>query len=77
MLFGPENAPLSLQRAVDSIVSRLKWPIALVCLHDLIVYSEFVTKHLVHVRTVLAVLQNAGVALKLSECSFSEIRFRT
>lgn len=34
------------------------------------VYSRYVTKYSVHMRTVLALFQNAGVALKFSMCSF-------
>lgn len=77
MPFELKNAPASFQRAVDIIMSRVKRQSALVYLDDIIVYSKSVTKHLVHVRTMLTLLRNAGVALNLSKCFFLTIRCHT
>lgn len=77
MPFELKNAPASFQRAVDIIMSRVKRQSALVYLDDIIVYSKSVTKHLVHVRTMLTLLRNAGVALNLSKCFFLTIRRHT
>lgn len=46
----------------------MKWQFALVQLDNIIVYSKFVTEHLIHVRIVLALLRNAVVLLKFPKC---------
>ena len=46
MPFGLKNAPTTFQRAVDIILSRVKWDTALVYLDDVIVYSRTVTEHI-------------------------------
>ena len=46
MPFGLKNAPATFQRAVDIILSRVKWETALVYLDDVIVYSRTVTEHM-------------------------------
>lgn len=43
---------------------------ALVYLEDTFVYRRSVTKHLIHVRTVLALLQNAGRDTELLKVRF-------
>lgn len=70
MPFGLKNAPATFQRAIDIILSKVKWQYALVYLDDVIIYSKSVEDHFAHVRTVLTLLQNAGVSLKLNKCSF-------
>ena len=72
MPFGLKNAPATFQRAVDIILSRVKWKTALVYLDDVIIYSKTVTEHFAHVREVLRLLRDAGVSLKLSKCAFFE-----
>lgn len=47
-----------------------KWKTALVYLDDVIIYSRTVEEHLTHVRTVLDLLKEAGVTLKLRKCEF-------
>ena len=70
MPFGLKNAPATFQRAVDIILSRVKWQYALVYLDDVIVYSKTIKEHFIHVQTVLQLLRDAGVSLKLAKCSF-------
>ena len=70
MPFGLKNAPATFQRAVDIILFRVKWETALVYLNDVIVYSQTVTEHMMHVREVLRMLHTAGVSLKLAKCAF-------
>ena len=73
VLFGLKNAPATFQRAVDIILSRLKWETALVYLDDVIVYSRTVTEHMAHVPEVIRLLHTAGVSLKLAKCAFFDI----
>lgn len=70
MPFGLKNAPATFQRAVDIILSRVKWRFALVYLDDVIIYSKTVEDHFRHVREVLSMLSVAGITLKLRKCNF-------
>ena len=70
MPFGLKNAPATFQRAVDIIVSRVKWETALVYFDDVIVYLRTVTEHMAHVREVLRLLHTEGVSLKLAKYTF-------
>ena len=70
MPFGLKNAPATFQRAIDIILSRVKWQYALVYLDDVIIYSKSFEEHIVHVRTVLTLLSKAGISLKLKKCEF-------
>ena len=70
MPFGLKNAPATFQRAVDIVLSRVKWQYALVYLDDVIVYSKTLREHFSHMRTILSLLQDAGVSLKLPKCHF-------
>jgi len=65
--FGLVNAPASCQRALDIILSGLRWQTCLVYLNDLIVFSWTVDDHIRHLREVLLLLGNAGVSLKPSK----------
>lgn len=70
MPLGLKNALTSFQRAVSSILSRVRWKFDLVHLEDIIVYLKSVSDHLVHVRTALALIQSGGVTMKLSRGFF-------
>jgi len=62
------NAPASCQRALDIILSGLRWKTCLVYLDDVIVFSRTVDDHIWDLREVLLLLENAGVSLKPSKC---------
>lgn len=70
MAFGLKNAPASSVHAVKTILSSIKWQLTLVYQDGIPVYLKSVSDNLGHVRTVLTLLQNAKVALKLSTCTF-------
>ena len=70
MPFGLRNAPATFQRALDIILSRVRWQTCLIYLDDVIVFSHTVAEHLRHVDEVLTLLRAAGVTLKLSKCRF-------
>ena len=70
MPFGLRNAPATFQRAVDVILAGIKWQHCLVYLDDVIVFSNSVERHMVHVDHVLTLLRSAGVSLKLKKCNF-------
>jgi hypothetical protein len=68
--FGLRNAPETFQRAIDIILSGVKWKTCLVYLEDVIVLSGSRSAHLAHVAEVLTLLGNAGLSLKLKKCHF-------
>ena len=68
--FGLRNAPATFQRAMDIILSRVRWKSVLVYLDDIIVFSQGVSQHLKHLETVLSLLKEAGITLRLQKCSF-------
>ena len=70
MPFGLKNAPATFQRAVDIILSQVRWQYAPVYLDDVIVYSKTLQEHFTHMRTILGMLKGAGVSLKLPKCHF-------
>jgi Reverse transcriptase (RNA-dependent DNA polymerase) len=70
MPFGPRKAPATFQRAIDIILSGLKWPTCLVYLDDIIIYSTSREDHSHHVDEVLTTLGRAGLSLKLKKCHF-------
>jgi hypothetical protein len=68
--FGLRNAPGTFQRAVDIILSGVKWKTCLVYLDDVIVFSSSREAHMRHVDEALTLLERAGLSLKLAKCQF-------
>ena len=68
--FGLRNAPATFQRAMDIILSTVKWRFCLVYLDDIIVFSASREDHLKHLRTVFQLLREAGATLRLRKCDF-------
>ena len=74
MPFGLRNAPASFQRALDIILSGVRWQTCLIYLDDVIVFSQSHEQHVKDVDEVLTLLEKAGVSLKLSKCEFFQPR---
>ena len=70
MPFGLKGAPATFQRALDIILSGVRWQICLVYLDDVIVFSRTDAEHTRHVDTVLSLLRSYGISLKLKKCTF-------
>ena len=70
MPFGLTNAPATFQRALDIILSGLKWQVCLVYLDDVIIFSATAEQHLKDVDAVLTRLREAGVTLNLEKCKW-------
>jgi len=66
--FGLCNAPAIFQRAIDVILSGVKWQNVLVYLDDLIIFSADTESNMSHSDTVLTLLEKHGVTLKAQEC---------
>ena len=74
MPFGLRNAPTTFQRALDIILSGVRWQSCLIYLDDFIVFSRTTEGHLSNVNEILTILRNAGVTLKLKKCAFFQPR---
>lgn len=70
MPFGLATAPATFQRTLDMVLSKFNWRTCLVYLDDVIIFSEDVESHFVHVDRILSALQHAGVSLNLKKCEF-------
>ena len=68
MPFGLRNAPATFQRALDLILAGYKWKSCLVYIDDVIIFSNSLEEHLIHVRDILRVMHDAGITLKLNKC---------
>ena len=72
MPFGLVNAPMTFQRAMDLILSGLKYEICLVYLDDIIVFGRTWKEHCDNLRIVLQRLRSAGIYLKPKKCQFGK-----
>jgi Reverse transcriptase (RNA-dependent DNA polymerase) len=70
MPFGLRNAPSTFQRAIDFILSGVRWQKCLCYLDDIIVFSSSMESHVEDLDKVLSLLRDAGVSLRLDKCHF-------
>jgi Reverse transcriptase (RNA-dependent DNA polymerase) len=68
--FGVGNAPSTFQRAMNVILSRVRWQKCLCYLDDIIVFSSSMESHVEDLNKVLSLLRDAGVSLRLNKCHF-------
>jgi transposase InsO family protein len=68
--FGLVSAPATFQRAIDVILSSVRFQCAITYLDDIIIYSSSFEQHLRDLGKVLKLLRDSGITLKLSKCSF-------
>jgi len=66
--FGLCNAPATFQRAIDMLLSGVKWQNVLVYSDDLIIFSADAESHLSHLDRVPTLLGKHGVTLKAQKC---------
>ena len=70
MPFGLRNAPASFQRAIDIILSSVRFKSVMVYLDDIVIFSKTPEEHLDNLETVLELLQKAGLTIRLNKCFF-------
>ena len=70
MPFGLVNSGASFQRLVGHILKGLKYRFALIYIDDIIIFSQSVDEHLVHLEEVFRRLRDANVKLNPKKCSF-------
>lgn len=64
---GPKTAPTTFQRAMDAIISTVKWQGALVYLGDVVVFIQTPSQHIEQVANVLGLMKSAELILKLEK----------
>ena len=69
--FGLMNAEATFQRAMDIVLSGLKWNSCLVYLDDIIVFAPDFDTHLARLQAILIRLRKANFTLKPSKCVFA------
>ena len=70
MPFGLRNAPETFQRAVDIILSKVKWKFCLVYIDDIVIFSKSPVQQMNHINEMLGFLKEAGMTIKLNKCFF-------
>jgi len=70
MPFRVTNAPATFQRALDIILSGLKWQLCLIYLDDVIIFSASAEQHFKDVDVDLTRLREAGVTLNIEKCTW-------
>jgi hypothetical protein len=74
MPFRLMSVPATFQRAIDVILSTVGFKCALNYLDDIVICSPSFEQHLVDLTMVLRLLNETGVSLKLSKCSFAALK---
>ena len=72
MPFGLKTAPAVFQRCMNEILRPVLGKTAMVYLDDVCVFSKTAKEHQEHVREVLILLEDAGLTVKASKCTFQE-----
>lgn len=70
MPFGLCNAPGTFQRLMERLFGDRRFSSLLLYLDDIIVFSSSVQEHLLQLEEVFKRLQQEGLKIKLSKCSF-------
>ena len=70
MPFGIRSAAATFQRALDIILSGVRWRSCLIYFDDVIVFSRTTNADLRHVYEILTLIRRARITLKLTKFSF-------
>lgn len=64
------NAPAIFRRALDIILSAVRWHRCLVYLDDVILLSASDEQHVEDVESIIKLLPKSGVIIKINKCAF-------
>ena len=70
MPFGLTNAPADFQQFINDVLHPFLDNFCTAYLDDILIYSDTLQEHTIHVKQVLEVLAKAGLHLKLEKCEF-------
>jgi len=76
MAFGLTNAPATFQRLMEHCMADINFKKCIVYIDDIIVYSRSFEEHLERLEAVFARLEQYGLKLKPSKCSFFKERVK-
>lgn len=68
--FGSKIAPETFQRATNVVLSSARWLSAVACLDNIGVFLKNASMHMAHLRQVMILLRDVGLAFKLKKCAF-------
>lgn len=68
MPFGLEHAPAAFQKAVNVMLSTVKWQCALLYIDEVVNFSSTLYERSQHVGNFLKIVQEAGMTLKVKKC---------
>ena len=68
--FGLANAPSAFANLIGAVLNGLQFKFCLAYLDDIIVYSSTIEEHIEHLQIVFKRLEQAGLKLKPSKCSY-------
>lgn len=72
MPFGLTNAPATFQGLMNTVFAPLLRKCVLVFVDDILVYSNSLQEHVQHLQQVFELLQDHGLYVKASKCSFAQ-----
>lgn len=77
MPFGLTNAPATFQTLMNSVLADFLRKFALVFFDDILIYSNTMQDHIIHLKTILQVLRENKLFARLIKCIFgqSEIEY--
>ena len=68
--FGLANAPSAFANLIGAVLHGLQYKFCLAYLDDIIIYSSTIEEHLEHLQIVFKRLEEAGLKLKPTKCSY-------
>lgn len=74
MPFRLINAPRIFQCAIDIVLCAVRWKLATVYLDDIVLFSETIDNHKIHLKFVLTLFKYGGLTVKLRKCVFLQYR---